>query len=92
MNASDPECEAAREAMSANMDGETNPLAPSSLTEHLVSCPGCCAWYRGVLEIRRRMRLTLVPAMPDLAGQVLGGGQTWKPRSRRPGARWVSPG
>jgi predicted anti-sigma-YlaC factor YlaD len=66
----DLECEAAREAMSANMDGETSPISASWLTEHLVGCPGCRAWHQGALDIRRRTRLTLVPTVPDLTAQI----------------------
>jgi predicted anti-sigma-YlaC factor YlaD len=71
MNASDPECASAREAMSANLDGDASPIPPSSLTEHLVDCTGCCSWYRGALEVRRRTRLTLVEDIPDLAARIV---------------------
>jgi predicted anti-sigma-YlaC factor YlaD len=66
----DLECDAAREAMSANMDGETSPIAASWLTEHLVGCAGCRAWYQAAIDIRRRTRLTLVPTVPDLTEQI----------------------
>ena len=66
-----PECDAAREAMSAQLDGETSTLAQSWLTEHLVGCPGCRAWHRAALELRRRTRLTLLPDVPDLADKIL---------------------
>jgi len=66
-----PECDAAREAMSAHLDGETSVLAQSWLTEHLVGCQACRVWHQGALDLRRRTRLTLLPAVPDLADKIL---------------------
>lgn len=67
----DPECEAAREALSAHLDGEPSPLSAAWLTEHLVECADCRRWYTGAAELRRRTRLTLVPDIPDLTDRIL---------------------
>jgi predicted anti-sigma-YlaC factor YlaD len=66
-----PECEAGREAMSAHLDGEPSPLSASWLTEHLVECAECRRWYAGAADLRRRTRLTLVPAVPDMTDRIL---------------------
>lgn len=66
-----PECEAAREAMSALIDGEQSPLSGAWLTAHLVDCGRCRDWYAAAAEIRRRSRLALVPEVPDLVDRVL---------------------
>jgi predicted anti-sigma-YlaC factor YlaD len=67
----DPECEAAREAMSAHLDGEPTPVAQPWLTGHLVGCEPCRAWFESATEIQRRTRLTLVPLIPDLTPRIL---------------------
>jgi predicted anti-sigma-YlaC factor YlaD len=66
-----PECEAAREAMSASLDGEPSPLSTGWLTAHLVECGACRAWYLAAAEIRRRSRLALVPKVPDHTDRIL---------------------
>jgi len=65
------ECEAATEAMSAHLDGEPSPLSVAWLTEHLVDCASCRAWYKGAVELRRHTRLTLLPPIPDLTETIL---------------------
>ncbi len=57
--------------MSAQLDGETSPVAQSWLTGHLVRCRPCRAWFESASEIQRRTRLTLVPVIPDLTQQIL---------------------
>lgn len=66
-----PECDAAREAMSAYLDGEESPLSGAWLTAHVVECAGCRNWYAAAAQIRRRSRLALVAQVPDLVNQIL---------------------
>lgn len=74
------ECEIAREALSARMDGEREPVPARRVDEHLASCPDCRQWHdelNGQMELLRgliasdRTRVTAVadtvshPALPD---------------------------
>ena len=74
------ECEIAREALSARMDGEREPVPARRVDEHLASCPDCRQWQaeldsqmqllRGLIA-SDRTRITAVadtvsqPALPD---------------------------
>ena len=74
------ECEIAREALSARMDGEHEPVPARRVDEHLASCPECRQWQdemdsqmqllRGLIA-SDRTRITAVadtvsqPALPD---------------------------
>lgn len=39
------DCDIAREALSARLDGEREPVPSARVDEHLTSCPPCRAWY-----------------------------------------------
>ncbi|KAB7760121.1 MULTISPECIES: zf-HC2 domain-containing protein [Mycobacteriaceae] len=74
------ECEIAREALSARMDGEHEPVPARRVDEHLASCPECRQWHdeldsqmqllRGLIAADRT-RITTVadtvspPALPE---------------------------
>lgn len=60
-----PECRAATEALSALLDGEDPGLSQAWLTEHLVACGECRAWYDAARELRRRARLRVAEPAPD---------------------------
>jgi predicted anti-sigma-YlaC factor YlaD len=57
------ECQVAREALSARLDGEREPVPSARVDEHLQSCPACRAWYD---EARRLNALvgTLIDSEP----------------------------
>ncbi|GFG76092.1 DUF2275 domain-containing protein [Mycobacterium botniense] len=64
------DCDVAREALSARLDGEREPVPPARVDEHLASCPHCRAWFADVRDqslVLRRMtgRPKLAPAVPD---------------------------
>ena len=40
------DCEVAREALSARMDGEREPVPSARVDEHLATCRLCAEWYR----------------------------------------------
>jgi len=65
-----PECRAAREALSAVIDHEDAGVGMPWLTEHLVGCPGCRAWYADAQEVRRRTRLAPTPPVPPLRAMI----------------------
>ncbi|EHI14141.1 zf-HC2 domain-containing protein [Mycolicibacterium thermoresistibile] len=65
------DCHVAREALSARIDNEQEPVPPARVDEHLESCQACAAWYllvsRQAAEIRRlagatRSAIGLAPA------------------------------
>lgn len=55
------DCEAAREALSARLDGERQHVPAARVDAHLGSCPDCRVWLAGRLET------------PELAQAVLPG-------------------
>lgn len=65
------ECGAAREAMSAHLDGEQANLVGSWLAEHLAGCEACREWHAAARSLHRRTRLTVAPSIGDLADRVL---------------------
>ncbi|HET6707014.1 zf-HC2 domain-containing protein [Amycolatopsis sp.] len=61
-------CEECREALSARLDGEAEPVSPD---EHLASCAECRAWFAGAERLRRTMLLRPAPPVPDLTAAIL---------------------
>jgi len=58
------DCETAREAISALLDGEPPGLDPSLIDEHLAACPECRRWRERAHEITRRTRLAAAGPVP----------------------------
>lgn len=78
------DCDTCREALSARIDREAEPVSPD---EHFRSCVACQEWYADAVALRGAVRLE-EPA-PDLADAVLGqvepragllGGTRWRYR------------
>lgn len=44
------DCNIAREALSARVDGEREPVPAARVDEHLASCSDCRDWYAGVVD------------------------------------------
>ncbi|MCZ2835876.1 zf-HC2 domain-containing protein [Modestobacter sp. VKM Ac-2985] len=65
-------CAACREAVSADLDGESPGLPQTWVDEHLGRCPACRGWAEAAAEVTRRARLTPVAAVPDVTAAVLG--------------------
>ncbi|MET8995468.1 zf-HC2 domain-containing protein [Amycolatopsis sp. NPDC004169] len=61
-------CEDCREALSARLDGEAEPVSPDA---HLASCADCQAWFAGAERLRRAMLLRPAPPVPDLTAAIL---------------------
>jgi predicted anti-sigma-YlaC factor YlaD len=61
------ECEVAREALSARMDGEREPVPAARVDEHLAGCADCRGWYDEVAaQAAGLRRLAARPApVPD---------------------------
>lgn len=63
------ECILAREALSARIDGEREPVPPARVDEHLADCASCRDWQVAAIEQTRQLRrlagrsqVTAVPA------------------------------
>jgi predicted anti-sigma-YlaC factor YlaD len=50
------ECTIAREALSARLDGEREPVPAMRVDEHLDTCGECRAWYEAAVEQTRSLR------------------------------------
>ena len=50
------DCEVAREALSARLDGEREPVPSARVDEHLDDCGACRAWFDGVADQSRALR------------------------------------
>ena len=65
------DCLTCREALSARMDGEAEPVPASETDEHLASCVECRAWQVRVAQVSRMLRVRQAPPVPDLSAAVL---------------------
>lgn len=65
-------CVAAREALSAILDGERPAVDGDPLDEHLRRCPACRGWYDTATDLDRATRVAPAEETgPDLVGPVL---------------------
>lgn len=60
------ECETCREALSARLDGEAEPV-----DAHLAGCAACRAWHADAADLTRALRVREAVPTPDLAAAVL---------------------
>jgi predicted anti-sigma-YlaC factor YlaD len=63
-----PDCAAARETLSAGLDGERGPLPENVLRAHLAGCPACRLHGDEIALLSRRLRLEPEPSPPDPDG------------------------
>jgi predicted anti-sigma-YlaC factor YlaD len=64
-------CNTARNAISARLDGENLGTDPAALDEHLQRCPACRAFARDAAAMHRDARMSRAPAVPDLTAPIL---------------------
>ncbi|MCX2930569.1 zf-HC2 domain-containing protein [Mycobacterium sp. CVI_P3] len=50
------DCDVAREALSARLDGEREPVPAARVDEHLTTCDHCRAWYGQAVEQTQQLR------------------------------------
>jgi predicted anti-sigma-YlaC factor YlaD len=62
-------CDQAREALSARLDGE--PVDEATLNNHVDTCAECSRWLSAAYSVTRRARLLPVPEVPDLTDQIV---------------------
>lgn len=65
------DCDRAREAISAALDGEASPVADAEVQRHLRDCPDCAAFAATAAAQHRRMRVGPAEPVPDLHGRVV---------------------
>lgn len=65
------DCLTCREAISARLDGETEPVPAEHTDEHLAACAACRAWQTRVTATARTLRVRRAPDVPDLADAIL---------------------
>lgn len=78
------DCDIAREALSARLDGEREPVPSARVDEHLAACPQCRAWYDDAHGWTAHLRSVLGEPAPRLAAAIT-------PTSQRGGpGPWVT--
>jgi predicted anti-sigma-YlaC factor YlaD len=65
------DCLTCREAISARLDGEPEPVPAEETDEHLVSCAACRSWQVRVTERSRTLRVRQAIEVPDLSDAIL---------------------
>jgi predicted anti-sigma-YlaC factor YlaD len=64
-------CNTARNAISARLDGEDLGTDPAALDDHLQRCPACRAFARDAAAMHRDARMSRAPTVPDLTAPIL---------------------
>ncbi|MGW5109283.1 zf-HC2 domain-containing protein [Nocardia sp. NPDC004123] len=64
-------CETIREALSARIDGEQEPIAAESADRHLDACADCRSWYLRAESLQRTLTAIPRPSVPDLTADIL---------------------
>ncbi len=64
-------CDQYREALSAELDGESPGVPEDALGGHLSDCSACRVWFGQAARITRLARVTTAVPVPDLAPAVL---------------------
>jgi predicted anti-sigma-YlaC factor YlaD len=78
------ECDRAREAISAAIDGEDGGVPDTALAAHLAACAECRAWRQRAYAVTRRARLGGAFLDHDLTGRVLAAAPPARARSLGP--------
>ncbi|HLS00002.1 MAG TPA: DUF2275 domain-containing protein [Mycolicibacillus parakoreensis] len=64
-------CAVVREALSARLDGEQQPLLPPGIDAHLQSCSQCRGWLVGAAAQTTKLATASARRAPDLTDQIL---------------------
>jgi RNA polymerase sigma-70 factor, ECF subfamily len=73
------ECDVAREALSARLDGERLHVPAARVDAHVKSCPACRRWLADATELTQRTRQAQVNGGPDLSGLVVAAADATPP-------------
>jgi predicted anti-sigma-YlaC factor YlaD len=66
------DCDQAREALSATLDGEDPGFDQSVVDAHVAGCVGCQAFADGTAALNRTVRVRPAEDVPDLTAAILG--------------------
>jgi predicted anti-sigma-YlaC factor YlaD len=64
-------CDDVMETISAEADGETNPLERSIVEAHIARCAACADFAASVQQLDRRLRVRPAEPVPDLSASIL---------------------
>lgn len=67
----DVDCLTCREALSARLDGEDEPVPTEQTDRHLASCAECRSWQARVQHQSRMLRIRQASPVPDLSAAIL---------------------
>ena len=67
----DVDCHTCREALSARMDGEAEPVPAAETDAHLRTCASCQSWQVRAFDATRVLRVRQATEVPDLADSIL---------------------
>jgi predicted anti-sigma-YlaC factor YlaD len=76
-------CELAREALSAQLDGELNPLEEEGLAAHTKGCASCRSYARDLHAVHRSVRVRAAAPVPDLTRSIMAAAAPHLPTHRR---------
>jgi predicted anti-sigma-YlaC factor YlaD len=76
-------CDAAREAVSALLDGEAVEIGPEELERHLRTCTACFEWREDAHEVTRRARIGVAAPTADVDGPLLAAVLAARPHTSR---------
>jgi len=65
------DCLACRDAVSARMDGEAEPVPAEVTDAHLLVCAACRSWGELAAEVTRAVLMRAMVPVPDLADRIL---------------------
>lgn len=82
-------CEIFQAAISARADGEPTEVRGELLDAHLDHCRMCAAFSAEVERLRRRVRVTAAPTLPDLSSDVSRAAALQDRRTSPFVARWL---
>ncbi|MBY5163995.1 zf-HC2 domain-containing protein [Salsipaludibacter albus] len=88
----DETCRAARDVVSARLDGEVEGVVSFDVDDHFAGCAACTSFAGRSHELHRRLRVAPAPAVPDLRDRIVANVDVPEPAgplSRRREARLV---
>ena len=65
------DCEACRDVVSAQLDGEASPVEVAAAELHLATCTACATYQASVARLHRTVRVAAAEPVPDLSGAIL---------------------
>lgn len=65
------DCQTCREAVSARIDGEPEPVPTEDTDRHLRECAACRSWQARAIEVTRAVRVREATPTPDLTASIL---------------------